>query len=62
MDGNLGRRKKKDKPLATLYNILQENKVEVKAREGAWSNGKRSQGEIWTPSAVILPPFLSPLP
>ena len=46
MDGKLGRRKRKDKHLATLYNIFLENKLEVKGREGAWSNGKRGQGEV----------------
>lgn len=46
MDGKLGRRKRKDKHLATLYNIFLENKLEVKGREGAWSNGKRGQEEV----------------
>ena len=45
MEGNLGRRgKRKGKHFANIhvYNIMQENKVEVKGREGAWSDGKSS--------------------
>ena len=36
------------------YNTLQENKVEVKGRAAAWSDGKRGQEEVFLTALLTI--------